>query len=274
MAQIWYGTQESYDLLADAKLKVSAMLKSSPKMAEYEMPSLLEMEGDVGVVNIKGSLINGSAGFMRLFGVTGYDDIAEALLEAVKDSKVKSIMLSVASPGGSAKGVKPLGEFLKNVGQVKPVNVHAEDIGSAAYWLGSAGGHITLDEMGMAGSIGALVVHTDETKALDQMGIKKTVIRAGVNKALANPYEVLSDEARAGLQEMVDDARDMIVNQVADNRGVTSATVQSQMGQGKEFMGAKALAVGLVDRIGTFQDALAYSKESRTGFKAVKAIKV
>ena len=272
--KVWYGTEKSYDAVLDAQVQLKAMLKANPGLDAFDPPSLLEVEDGVGLVSIAGSLINGSAGWMTMFGVTGYDDIAEALLEGVSDKSVKSIVLKVNSPGGDAKGVRQLGDLIKNVGTVKPVNVHADTIGSAAYWLGSAGGHITLDEMGLAGSIGALIVHTDRSKQLEQDGVKKTIIRAGINKALANPIEPLTDEARAGLQEIVDTSRDLFVNAVAENRGVTAATVESSFGQGKEFMGHKAVAVGLVDKVGTLEDAIAHSKALQKGFKATKAVKV
>lgn len=275
MYKVWYGSEASYNVLVEAKLKLGALLKSNgDKTYELEMPDLMTVHGDVGVMDIKGSLMNGSSGWLRFFGVVGYDDIAEALVQGVADKKVKSIMLNVDSPGGSAKGVRQLSDLIKNVGQVKPVNVYADSIGSAAYWLGSAGGHITIDEMGLAGSIGALIVHTEYSKQDEKQGVKSTIIRAGVNKALANPIEPLSPEALASLQEIVDASRDMFVMAVADNRGTTPSTVESQMGQGKEFMGVKAVAAGLVDKVGTFEDALAYSKSLRTGFKATKAVKV
>lgn len=274
MFKVWYGSEKSFDAVLDAEVQVKALLKSNPKLDEFELPSLMEMQDDVALVNIKGSLVNGSSGWMRIFGITGYDDVAEALLEAVSDKKVKSVVLNVDSPGGSAKGVRQLGDLIKAVGQVKPMNVYSDSIGSAAYWLGSAGGHITLDEMGLAGSIGALIVHTERSKQMEQDGVKATIIRAGVNKALANPIEPLSEEAKAGLQEIVDASRDLFVNAVADNRGVTASTVESSFGQGKEFMGTKAVAVGLVDKVGTLEDAVAYSKSLRAGFKPVKAVKV
>ena len=271
MYTIWFGSEQSYNAVLDAKVKVAAMLKGSSKdVSKLDMPSTYRLEGDVGIVSVSGSLVDGSAGWMQLFGITGYDDIAAGLIEAVSDKKAKSIMLDVNSPGGSAKGVRQLGDLTKNVADVKSMTVYADGIGSAAYWLGSAGGHITLEEMGMAGSIGALIVHTDVSGALAKDGIKKEIIRAGVNKMLANPIEPLSEAGRAELQQIVDDSRDMFVRAVADNRRTTPTAVEANMGQGKMFMGVRALSVGLVDSIGSFEDALQYSKEARKSFKAVK----
>lgn len=275
MYKIWFGNEKSYSTVLDAEIKLDALLRANPSLDDmFEIPSTYRLEGDVGVVSVKGSLINGSAGWMSIFGVTGYDDIAQGLIDAVSDKNVKSIMLEVDSPGGSAKGVRQLGDLITSVSQVKPMNVFADHIGSAAYWLGSAGGHITVEEMGMAGSIGALIVHTEYSKAMEQDGVTKTVVRAGANKVLANPIEPLSAQGLASLQTIVDDSRDMFVNQVALNRGVTYAIVQSTMGQGADFMGAKAVNAGLVDSVGTFEDALAYSKSLQSTFKPQKSVKV
>lgn len=275
MNKIWYGSESSYDVVMEAKVKLDALLKSNPGIDnQYEMPSLYTLQGDVGVVSIKGSLVEGSSGLMQMFGVTGYDDVSQALIEAVSDKKAKSIMLDVKSPGGDAKGVRAVGDLIKNIGEVKATSVFADHMGSAAYWLGSAGGHITIDEMGMAGSIGALTVHTEYSGAMEKEGIKKTIIRAGVNKSLANPIEPLSEEAKSSLQSLVDGSRDLFVNAVADNRGTTPSNVEMNMGQGREFMGMKAVQAGLADSVGNYEDALAYSKAYQRSFKATKSVKV
>lgn len=275
MYKVWYGSEASYKAVMDAQVKLAAMLKANPKMEdEFEIPSTYRLEGDVGVVSVKGSLVNGRAGWLQIFDITGYEDIAAGLIEAVQDKKAKSIMLNIDSSGGSAKGVRQLGEFIQSVGEVKATSVYADGIGSAAYWLGSAGGHITIDEMGMAGSIGALILHTEYSKANEKAGITSTIVRAGENKALANPIEPLSEAGLAELQAIVDDSRDMFVNSVAEHRGVTAATVQSNMGQGRMFMGAKSVNVGLTDKVGTFEDALAYSKSLQSSFKPSKSVKV
>ena len=275
MYKIWYGSEASFEVLATANTQMQALLKANPNIDDqFELPSLYKLDGSVGVVSVKGSLVSGDAGWRQLFGVSGYDNIATALVDSVSDKKAKSIMLDIDSPGGSAKGVNALGNLIKDIGSVKPMSAYGDNIGSAAYWAGSAAKHITLDEMGMAGSIGALIVHSERSKQLEQDGIKVKVIRAGVNKALANSVEPLSAEGEADLQAIVNTSRDMFVAAVADNLGVTSATVESQMGQGKMLMGAAALSAGLVHKIGTYEDALAHSTGLQASFKPTKQVKV
>ena len=102
--KVWYGNEKSYDAVLDAQVQLKAMLKANPGLDAFDPPSLLEVEDGVGLVSIAGPLINGSAGWLAIFGVTGYDDIADALLEGVSDKSVKSIVLQVDSPGGMRWG--------------------------------------------------------------------------------------------------------------------------------------------------------------------------
>ena len=258
---IWYGSQESYDLVSIARDKLQALqARSNSSLSDIELPSLYERHDDVGVVTIQGPLIDGSAGYLRLFGVTGYDDIVEAAVEGLADKKAKALVYSVTSPGGSVKGVQGASDTLAGISALKPSTVYADEASSAAYWLASSIGHITLDELGVAGSIGAVIVHSERSRMLENDGIKTTVIRSGKHKMVANSVEPLSEEGRAHLQGMVDYASDMFVKRVAHNRRVTVDRVDSTMGQGRVFMGAQALGVGLVDRLGDLNEVLAHAR--------------
>src|SRR2546429_129421 len=93
---LWYGTEESLMVVASALEQIDALqaqgedsLKTAIRLRgggssddPFQLPSLVETKDGVSVINVSGSLVNGSAGFMRLFGVLGYGDIADALLEA------------------------------------------------------------------------------------------------------------------------------------------------------------------------------------------------
>lgn len=257
---LWYGSEAAFDVLASAQESVQQWAKTQKESDDFMLPPLYTRHGDVGVVQVKGALWHGSTGIFRLFGVLGYDDIEAALIEGLQDKKAKRLMLDMDSPGGSVKGLKSLGETIQGIGKIKSTTAFATAANSAAYWLASATSHITLDEMGEAGSIGCIAVHTEYSKMYEKEGVTKTAIRAGENKALASPFEPLSDKAREQIQYGVNKARDQFVNAVAQNRGVTAATVESQYGQGKVFMGSDALRAGLVDAVGGFQEALAYQR--------------
>lgn len=94
------------------------------------------------------------------------------------------------------------------------------------------------------------------------MGIGVTVVRSGPYKALANPNEPLSKEGEAQLQSLVDATNAVFVSHVAAARNRTPEYVDGTMGQGREFVGAGAADVGLVDNITSF-DALISSLQRR-----------
>lgn len=265
--QYWLGTEDSFKVyekaLQLAQAKQQAWEAKAADGDEPDFPPLYERVGDVGVIRIQGSLIPGEAGWLRYCGVTGYADIKAAALEGVADKGAKSLMIFSESGGGSVAGVEDAGEFLAKVAQVKPMSAYSEFSASAAYWLTSEATHITTAPTGINGSLGVIRVHTEETKALENEGITVTVMRAGRYKALANPYERLTDEAKAEIQSKLDDLYGTFISTVARNRGTSELVADQVMGQGREFLGKRGVEAGLVDSIGNFDDALAYARSNR-----------
>lgn len=262
MIKFWLGSQESYDAFQIA-LSKGAQMKAQTAGYQLELPPVYELHGNVGVVKIEGYLDEGEAGIMRFFGMTGYQDIQNAIVQGIKDPKAKSLMVYSNSPGGNSKGLEQTSELLANAAQVKPMSAFADEANSAAYWLTSVAPHITLGRMGTAGSIGVLSVFKNYAKQLADEGIEVKVMRAGKYKALGNPYEAFSEEFLTETQEKLDIMYGMFTEQVAANRNTTVAVADTVMGQGRVFLGKQALEVGLVDAIGDMETALAYAKSNR-----------
>jgi signal peptide peptidase SppA len=274
-SNLWFGTDESYSVFVDAQKQLEALyaqgenaikmkiveMKGGQGGDPFAMPSLLQVEGGVGVIDISGSLVNGSSGFMRLFGVLGYADIQQALQEAALSKDVKSVLLRVDSGGGQVNGVEDTGLAIRTLAADKPVTTYADGtMASAAYWLGVSADHVLGGNTSQVGSVGTLIVHTEISKALEQSGRKVTMVRFGDYKASANAYEPLSDKGKAELQSLADQSGQIFVDYTAERRGVTPAKFQATMGEGRVFMGQKAADVGLLDSITNLQGAIAYAK--------------
>jgi signal peptide peptidase SppA len=127
---------------------------------------------------------------------------------------------------------------------------------SAAYWIGSAASEVVATPSAMVGSVGVVVVHMDESKALEMLGVKPTFITAGKYKAEGDPAQPLTDAARERLQEMVDQYYAAFVGGVARGRGVPVAEVRTSYGQGRLLTAREGLAAGMVDRIATLDETL------------------
>ena len=276
---LWYGTEDSLleffriqqraealEVQGEAAIKAKcAELRAGRDDGEsvmFGMPPVWEAHDGIAVIDISGPLINGQAGIMRLFGALGYGDIEQAVAEIATDKSVKSVLLRIDSGGGSVNGVSDAGDAIRNLAAIKPVWSFTDGgMMSAAYWLGSSADQVFASKTAQVGSVGTLMVHTEVTKKLEAEGVKKTVIRSGKWKALGNPYEVLSDDAKAEMQAMADEAGNIFVEYVSDRRGVTPDAFQKKMGEGRVFMGRPALEVGLIDGVMTLAGVITAMKK-------------
>lgn len=256
--QLWLGSQESFDayMASDARKLADPKFSASGDYSSEVMSQIYSVQKDVGVVSVKGSLVEGSAGYGVFFGQTGYDDIRAALISAVNNPEVKSILLDVSSGGGQVSGVDDTAQLISRVNAVKPVVTYTGSVmGSAALWLGASSGYVVANKTAVVGSLGIIMVHMDRSEELRARGMKPTVIRAGSEKALATPYEPLSEKAQAGLQSQADVLYGVFLNHVASSRGVSATNGDKKFGQGRVFIGQQAVDAGLVDKLGTYEDA-------------------
>ncbi len=226
------------------------------------------LQGGVAVIDISGSLVNGSAGFMSLFGYTGYADIRNSLVAAVSDQSVGSILLNVDSGGGQVAGVHELAQLVSRIDKIKPVVTYTGGtMASAALWLGAGGRKLVANETSMVGSIGVMQVHMDYTRQMENEGVKATVVRSVPEKALANQFEPLSESARAEMEEQAKEMHSVFLGHVATQRGLSDVVAQDKFGTGRVFVGKQALAAGLVDEIGGYETA--YSAALKYAEKAL-----
>ncbi len=251
--QFWAGSETAYHAA------IKAASRNAPEQSEA--PDLYERVGSVGVVHIMGSLIPGDAGWMSMFGITGYSDIRAALVKAVDDEDVTSIMLDVNSGGGAVTGMSDTAAFIGQVAKLKPVTVYAENAASAAYRLAAEGSHITVSDSGVVGSIGVLRMHTEYSKQNEMEGVKTTVLRSGEFKTLINPVEALTPEAVAQEMKKLDYLAQSFSAAVATRRGLSQEDMKTKAGEGREFLGKQGVTVGLADTVGTYESALKMSQK-------------
>jgi len=220
-----------------------------------------QVQDGVAVIPVMGILDKRMNIFMKTSGGTSYELLAADIRQAAADPNIKAILLQIDSPGGSVDGVMTAGDAVLAVREQKPVVAFADgQMASGAYWIGSAAGRIVAPPISHIGSIGVRVVHTDRSAQDAMMGLKRTVIYSGKYKNVGSDTGPLSPEDQQVLQGRTDYLMDLFVNAVAAHRGQDPETVNQDMGDGRLFIGQQALDAGLVDQIGTFDDALALAK--------------
>jgi len=200
--------------------------------------------------------------FMQFSGGTSTQLLIRDFQAALNDSAVEAILLDVDSPGGAVDGTKELADLILSAREQKPVVAYANGLmASAAYWIGSAALAIVAPETAEIGSIGVALMHYDYSAADEMEGIKRTVITGGKYKRIASDEKPLSKEGRDYLQAMVDEYYALFLEAVARQRGIDPETVHERMGDGRIFLGRKALKAGLIDKLGNFNTALALARE-------------
>lgn len=215
--------------------------------------------GSVAVIPIRGIISQRMNMMSEISGAggTSTEKLTAQFRQALEDGNCKAIVFDVDSPGGSVAGITELASEIYNSRSKKPSTAVVNSMAcSAAYWLASAAKEVVCTPSGQAGSIGVYMIHQDVSEAYAKEGVKNTIIKAGKYKTEGNPYEPLSDEARAALLSNVEDYYDMFVKGVAQNRGTSQAAVRDGYGQGRSLLAADAVKQGLVDRVGTMDDVL------------------
>jgi signal peptide peptidase SppA len=225
---------------------------------DERVPRLFQRAGEVGIIKVAGPLNNSDSWRNEYYGMTGYPEIREAMVYAAKQQDVGAIVMDVASGGGAVAGVFDTAQLIKTIDtKVKPVySFSGGGVMSAAYLLASASRALHIDQMAEAGSVGVIAVHQEMSKLMKEIGITATVMRSGKYKGMGNPYEPLSEQAKAEMQAQLDQMYEVFVQHVADMRGVSYAVADEKMAQGRVFIGQRAKEVGLVDAISNFDSLM------------------
>ena len=214
--------------------------------------------GPVAVVPLYGTIFPRANLMTEMSGATSLQKWMYEVRRVAAADDVAAIVLDIDSPGGSVAGVAEAASRLREIAADKVlVAVSNYLCASAAYFLASQADEIVASPSSVTGSIGVFTIHQSLARALDALGVDVTVIKAGLYKTEGNPYELLSDEAEAALQRMVDSFYDDFVSAVASGRGIRPAQVRGGLGQGRALVAADALAEGLVDRIDTLDATVA-----------------
>lgn len=211
--------------------------------------------GVIAVLPIRGAIMEHASDFGPCEGGTSAEQVSVALRQANADASISAILLDINSPGGSVFGISELAAEIR--ASAKPVTAIARSLSaSAAYWLGTAASEFFMTPGGQVGSIGVYGAHEDVSKALDDAGVKVTLVSAGKFKTEGSPYSPLSDEARAAMQESVDNYYGMFTRDVAKGRGTTVDAVRAGMGQGRVLGASQAVAEKMVDGVMTFDQVI------------------
>ncbi len=207
----------------------------------------------IAVIVAQGEIGDGRAPAGQVGGVS----TAELVKKAREDDKVKAVLLRVNSPGGSAYGselVRRELELTRAAG--KPVVVSMGDLAaSGGYWIGMAADEVIADETTITGSIGVVGMLPSVKGALDKVGVTTGGTATAWLVDAFDPRRELDPRAAALVQSAIGHFYADFTALVAKARNSTPEKID-ELGQGRVWSGKDAHARGLVDRLGSFDDAV------------------
>lgn len=254
-AQAWAGTDEAYEIFASAQERARTLDASAyPSAVAISEDTLLEIHGNVGVIQIKGVLTDQDNWYNERLGLIAYPKIQEAVFGAIANPLVHEVLLDVGSPGGTVNGITEMTAAIAALVKAKPTTVFAEScMCSGAVWMTSPVKNQYVGALATVGSIGVVAKHREVSKMMADAGIKETVVRAGAYKQIVNSSEPLNAVSEKVLQDSVDYVYGIFVQTIADYKGI-SYEKANLMAEGQEFTGQQAVDVGLVTAVSTFDE--------------------
>lgn len=188
----------------------------------------------------------------------GSDKISAQIRKARKDDKIKAIVLRVNSPGGSALASDVMWREVVLAKEVKPVIVSMGDVAaSGGYYIACAADSIFAQPNTITGSIGVFgVLMNAKNMVNNKLGIMVDTVKTNRFADLGTPFRPLTGLERDIIQNGVNEIYEDFITKVAEGRGMKVADVDS-IGQGRVWSGEDALEIGLVDKLGGIEDAIA-----------------
>ncbi|MCY4755865.1 signal peptide peptidase SppA [Pelomonas aquatica] len=211
------------------------------------------LQPGLGVVVAEGEIVDGDVGPGRIGG----DSTARLIRKARENDAIKAVVLRVNSPGGSAFASEVIRRELELTRRAgKPVVVSMGDVAaSGGYWISMSSDAVIADPGTVTGSIGVFGILPTAEGLMDKLslhtgGVTTTWLAGGYD-----PRRPLDPRLQAAVQSGIDSTYARFTGLAAQARKSTPEQIDT-VAQGRIWTGAQAKARGLVDRLGSFDDAV------------------
>lgn len=197
----------------------------------------------IGLVEVKGMILDSR-------------ETVRQLRYFLKKDAIKAVVLRVDSPGGVVAPSQEIYEEVKKFAAKKKIVVSMGSLAaSGGYYISAPASVIYANPGTITASIGVIIKLSNIEQLMDKIGIKATVIKTGKYKDSGSPLRELTAEDRAMFQSVIDSTHNQFIKAVASGRKLPEEEVR-RIADGRVLSGEQALALKLVDRLGTFQDAI------------------
>lgn len=215
----------------------------------------------VGAVMLGGGELGGKAADhiakVKIEGtITEDEDLLKRLADIRDSERVKGVILSIDSPGGTTAGGEAIYEEVRRLAAEKPVVAQVGTLAaSAGYMIAVGTDHIVARQSSIIGSIGVLIQFPNVSTLMERWGVALDEVKSSPLKAEPSPFNPTTEPERAMLRSMIMDSYDWFVGIIDERRPLTRPEVTA-IADGSVFTGRQALQKKLVDELGGEQQAL------------------
>jgi protease-4 len=203
---------------------------------------IAEKQG-VGLVEVKGMILDSR-------------ETVRQLRYFLKQDEIRAVVLRVDSPGGVVAPSQEIFEEVRKFAARKKIIVSMGSLAaSGGYYISAPATLIYANPGTITASIGVILKLSNIESLMDRIGIKSHTLKTGKYKDAGSPLRRLSEDDRAMLQSVIDSTHEQFVRAVASGRRLPIEQVR-RIADGRILSGQQALALRLVDRLGTLQDAI------------------
>jgi protease-4 len=183
-------------------------------------------------------------------------DATDEIKEYIKDKSIKAIVLRIDSPGGAVAPSQEIYEEVKKAVAQKTVIVSMGSVAaSGGYYIAAPATKIIANPGTLTGSIGVIMEIPNIEGLMNKIGIRTEVIKSGRHKDIASAFRTMGKEEREILQGVMDNVHEQFMKAVAEGRKIKMEEVRG-IADGRIFTGEQAKTHGLVDDLGTLEDAI------------------
>ena len=265
--------EELQQKLADLYITDSYKKVKSISLADYakinDVPNP-KTTNKVAVIYAEGNIVDGNDSD----GVAG-DRFAKIIADVRADKDVKAVVLRVNSPGGSVMASEKIKAELDLLRENVPVIASYGDYAaSGGYWISANSDYIFSNATTLTGSIGVFSMIPDIGGVVkDKLHVTITPVKSNEHADMLGMMRALTPKETAYMQASVENIYNKFTSLVAEGRDMTVEDVDA-IAQGRVWAGADAIEIGLVDQIGTIEDAIEYAAMSIEGVTSVNDVQV
>lgn len=233
-------------------------LISTADLCLLDDPKAHKSKNKIAVYYAAGDIVDEAvSGFSTQSQIVG-DKVVKDLQMLQDDNDIKAVVLRINSGGGSAYASEQMWHAITQLDKKKPVIISMGGMAaSGGYYMSCAGRYIVAEPTTLTGSIGIFGMFPDASELKQQkLGLKYDVVKTNAMSDFFNQSRPFNTSESALLQSYIERGYNLFLKRVADGRKKTATQIDA-IAQGRVWTGEQALKIGLVDKLGTLDDAIA-----------------